>query len=183
LAIRTETTGNTGEAILVAEDADPSQPTSTGSAPSPSELKERLAAEMRAALKAGQKIKLGALRLLSASVKNREVELRRPLDDAEFMQVATREVKRRKEAIEAYRGAGREDLVAKETEEQRVLETYLPTALSEEELSALVEEAISTTGAAGVGDLGKVMGYVMARAQGRADGKQVQSKVRERLSR
>jgi uncharacterized protein YqeY len=137
---------------------------------------------MRAALKAGEKIRLGALRLLSASVKNREVELRHPLDDAEFIQVATREVKRRKEAIEAYTGAGREDLVAKEAEEQRVLEAYLPAAMSDEELTALVEEAISATGARGIGDLGKVMGFVMSRAQGRVDGKQVQSKVRERLS-
>jgi uncharacterized protein YqeY len=157
-------------------------PPPTAAAPGASELKERLAAEMRAALKAGEKIKLGALRLLSASVKNREVELRHPLDDAEFIEVATREVKRRKEAIEAYSGAGRDDLVAKETEEQRVLETYLPAALSDEELTALVEEAISTTGAAELGDLGKVMGYVMARAKGRVDGKQVQAKVRERLN-
>jgi uncharacterized protein len=145
-------------------------------------LKERLAAEMRAALKAGEKIKLGALRLLSASVKNREVELRRPLNDDEFVEVATREVKRRKEAIEAYSGAGRDDLVAKETEEQRVLETYLPAGLSGEELTALVDEAISATGASDPGDLGKVMGYVMGKARGRVDGKEVQMKVRERLA-
>ena len=145
-------------------------------------LKERLAAEMRAALKAGEKIKLGALRLLSASVKNREVELRRPLNDDEFVEVAAREVKRRKEAIEAYSGAGRDDLVAKETEEQRVLETYLPAALSGEELTALVDEAISATGASDLGDLGKVMGYVMSKAKGRVDGKEVQMKVRELLA-
>jgi uncharacterized protein YqeY len=165
----------------VAEDS----PRSPAPPPSPSSagtLKERLAAEIRDALKSGEKVKLGALRLLSASVKNREVELRHPLDDAEFIQVATWEVKRRKEAIEAYSGAGRGDLVAKETEEQRVLETYLPPAMSPEELAELVEEAISTTGATGIGDLGKVMGFVMERAKGRADGKEVQSIVRERLS-
>jgi uncharacterized protein len=167
----------------VAEDVDPSQAPTAGTTPGHSVLKERLATEMRDALKAGEKIKLGALRLLSASVKNREVELRHPVDDAEFIQVAMREVKRRKEAIEAYSGAGREDLVAKETEEQRALESYLPAAMSEDELTALVEEAISTTGAAGVAELGKVMGYVMSKAKGRVDGKQVQSKVRERLSR
>ena len=147
-----------------------------------SELKERLAEDMRAALKAGEKIKLGALRLLSASVKNREVELRRPVDDREFVEVAVKEVKRRKEAIEASRGAGRDDLVAKESEEQRVLETYLPAALSEEELSALIEEAVAATDAGGPADLGKVMGHVMGKARGRVDGKLVQERVRERLS-
>lgn len=165
----------------MAEDAQ-SAPAPAGAASGHSAPKERLAAEMRAALKAGEKIKLGALRLLSASVKNREVELRRPLDDEEFVEVAMREVKRRKEAIEAYSAARRDDLVAKESEEQRVLESYLPSALSEDELTALVEEAISATAAAGLGDLGKVMGYVMGKARGRVDGKEVQARVRERLS-
>jgi uncharacterized protein YqeY len=165
----------------VADEAEPSKPIETGEGRS--ELKERLAAEMRAALKAGEKVKLGALRLLAASVKNREVELRHALDDAEFLQVAAREVKRRKEAIEAYSDAGREDLVAKETEEQRVLEAYLPAALGEAELASLIEEAVSATGARDMGDIGRVMGYVMGKAQGRVDGKLVQVKVRERLSR
>jgi uncharacterized protein len=165
----------------VAKDS-PGAPAPSPSSSSASTLKDRLASEIRDALKAGEKVKLGALRLLSASVKNREVELRHPLDDAEFIQVATREVKRRKEAIEAYSGAGREDLVAKETEEQRVLETYLPPSMSPKELAELVEEAISTTGATGIGDFGKVMGFVMERTKGRADGKEVQSRVRGRLS-
>jgi uncharacterized protein len=161
----------------VAEDTN-----KTSTATGEGKLKERLAAESRAALKAGEKIKLGALRLLSASVKNREVELRRPLTDDEFVEVAMREVKRRKEAIEAYAAAGRDDLVAKETEEQQVLEAYLPAALGEAELIALVEEAVASTGASGPGDLGKVMGYVMGKAKGRVDGKEVQARVRERLS-
>ncbi len=144
--------------------------------------KDRLAAEMRAALKSGEKIKLGALRLLSASVKNREVELRHPLNDEEFVEVALREVRRRKEAIEAYSAAGRDDLVAKESEEQKVLESYLPAALGEDELAALVEEAISATSAAGPGGLGKVMSYVMGKAKGRVDGRDVQARVRERLT-
>lgn len=165
----------------MADDPQSGPPTDLA-ATSHSALKERLAAEMRAALKAGEKIKLGALRLLSASVKNREVEMRRPLNDKEFVEVAVREVKRRKEAIEAYSKAGRDDLVAKESEEQHVLESYLPAALGEAELAALVEEAISATSAAGPGDLGKVMGYVMGKARGRVDGKEVQARVRERLS-
>jgi uncharacterized protein len=146
-----------------------------------SALKDRLAQEMRSALKSGEKVRLGALRLLSASVKNREVELRHPLSDEEFIEVAIREVKRRKEAIEAFSAGGRDDLVAKESEEQRVLESYLPASLSEDEVTALIDEAIAATGAAGQGDLGKVMGYVMGKARGRVDGKEIQAKVRERL--
>jgi len=164
----------------VAEDSKSGVPTDDA-ARGYGDPKERLAAEMRAALKAGEKIKLGALRLLSASVKNREFELRHPLNDEEFVQVAMREVKRRKEAIEAFSGAGRDDLVAKESEERRVLESYLPAALGEDELAALVEEAISATSASGLGDLGKVMGYVMGKARGRVDGKEVQARVRGRL--
>jgi uncharacterized protein len=145
-------------------------------------LKERLAAEMREAMKARQAVRLSALRLLSASVKNREVELRHTLSDEEFVDVAIREVKRRREAIEAYESAGREDRAEVEREEQRVLEAYLPPALSDQEVDAIIEEAVAAAGAAGPGDLGKVMGQVMAKARGRVDGKAVQEKVRARLA-
>jgi uncharacterized protein YqeY len=144
-------------------------------------LKQRLAEEMRAALKAGQKVRLSALRLLSASVKNREVEVGHQLSDEEFVEVATKEVKRRREAIEAYRAAGREDRAAVEEEERGVLEAYIPAALSDAEVAALIDEAIAATGASGAGDLGKVMGQVMGRAKGRADGNVVRSLVQERL--
>jgi len=149
---------------------------------SPSRLKERLSAELRAALKAGEKTKLSALRMLTAAVKNREVELLHELSDEEFMEVAAREVKRRREAIEAYEQAGRPDRADVEREEQRAIETYLPAELSDQEVAALVEEAISATGASGPGDLGKVMGIVMGRAKGRVDGRVVQEQVRARLS-
>ncbi|MDP8955496.1 MAG: GatB/YqeY domain-containing protein [Actinomycetota bacterium] len=145
-------------------------------------LKERLAGEMRAAMKERDAVRLGALRLLTAAVKNREVELRHPLSDEEFIEVATREVKRRREAIEAYEKAGREDRASTEREEQRVLESYLPAALSEEDLGALIDEGLEATGASGPGDLGKVMGFVMGKAKGRVDGKAVQARVRERLN-
>lgn len=144
-------------------------------------LKSRLAAEMREALKAGEKIRLGALRLLAASVKNREVELLHELSDEEFVEVAHREVKRRREAAEAYAAAGREDRAEQEREEQRVLEAYLPAGLSADEVHALVDEAIAATGAASPGDMGRVMGFVMGRARGRVDGREVQTMVRERL--
>lgn len=145
-------------------------------------LKDRLAEEMKDALKGGEKVRLSALRLLSASIKNREVELRREVTDDEFLEVVSREVKRRKEAAEAYEDAGRQDRVDLEREEQAVLEAYLPAGLSDAEVEALVEEAIGETGAAGPGDLGKVMGYVMERAKGRVDGGKVNALVRSRLT-
>jgi uncharacterized protein YqeY len=145
-------------------------------------LKDRLATEMREAMKARQAVRLSALRLLSASVKNREVELRHPLNDEEFVEVAVREVKRRREAVEAYESARREDRAERELEEQRVLEAYLPAALTDQELDALIDEAIAATGAAVPGDMGKVMGRVMGKARGRVDGKAVQGKVRARLA-
>ena len=146
-----------------------------------STLKQRISEEMKDALRAGQKVRLGTLRMLLAAVKNREVELRRELDDDEVREVATREVKRRNEAIEAYEGAGRDDLVAKETEEREVLQDYAPEQLGEAEVDALVDEAIAATGATSVKELGKVMGYVMGKAKGRVDGGVIQQKVKARL--
>lgn len=145
-------------------------------------LKQRLATEMTEALRAGQKVRLSTLRLLAAAVKNREVELRRELTDDEFVEVVGRQVKQRRDSIEAYAGAGREDLADREREEQAVLQAYLPEPLSEAEVDALVDEAVAATGASGPGDIGKVMGALMAKAKGRVDGKTVQAKVRARLS-
>jgi uncharacterized protein YqeY len=124
---------------------------------------------------------LGALRLLAAAVKNREVELRHQLSDDEFVEVATREVKRRKEAVVAYDSAGRPDRASVEREEQEILEAYLPEGLSEEEVMALIEEAVAATDASSSRDMGAVMGHVMVRARGRVDGKRVQQLVRDRL--
>jgi len=143
-------------------------------------LKARLAQDMRAALKGGEKVRLSTLRLLSAAVTNTEVELGHPVTDEEFVGVASREVKRRREAIEAYTAAGRPDRAAIEREEQGVLETYLPPGLSEHEVDQLIEEAVAATGA-GPAEIGKVMSFVMARAKGRVDGKKVQERVRARL--
>jgi uncharacterized protein len=147
----------------------------------PGSLKARLVEEQRGALKSRQKIRLSALRMLSAAVTNREVEVGRPLTDAEFVEVAAREVKRRKEAVEAFAGAGRPDRADTEREEQRVLEGFVPAGLSDAETESLIDEAISATGAGGPGDLGKVMGYIMGKAKGRVDGKAVQAQVRARL--
>jgi uncharacterized protein YqeY len=151
-------------------------------AETPDSLKERIAREMREALKGGEKVRLATLRLLSAGVKNREVELRRELSDDEVRQVATREVRRRTEAMEAYEKGGREDRAAREREERDILQAYLPAQLSDDEVAALIEEALAATGASAPNEMGKVMGFVMARAKGKVDGSKVQAQVRERLS-
>ncbi|MGQ0669821.1 MAG: GatB/YqeY domain-containing protein [Actinomycetota bacterium] len=146
-----------------------------------SDLKQRLAEEMKDALKAGQKVRLSALRLLAASVKNREVELLHTLSDEELQEVALREVKHRNEAIEAYQAAGRQELVDREREEREVLQPYIPAQLSDAEVDAIVDEALAATGAASPQEMGKVMGFVMGRAKGKVDGSVVQAKVRSRL--
>ncbi len=155
--------------------------TATGPTDDGERLKKRLADEMRQAMKARDRVRLGALRLLAAAVKNREVELRRPVSDDEFVEVSLREVKRRREAIEAYERAGRDDRAAQEREEQHVLEAFVPSGLSDDEVTALIDEAVTSTGASGPADLGRVMGYVMSKAKGRVDGKAVQAIVRARL--
>jgi uncharacterized protein len=132
-------------------------------------------------MKSRETIRLGALRMLSAAAKNREIEVGHALSDEELQGVAAREVRRRKEAVEAYMGAGREDRADVEREEQRVLETYLPAGLSEAEVDGIIDEAIASTGASGPGDVGKVMGFVMSRAKGKVDGSAVQAEVRARL--
>jgi uncharacterized protein len=156
-------------------------PTRYGTAEAGS-LKARLTAEMREAMKARERVRLSALRMLATAVTNREVELQHPLSDKEFVEVATREAKRRQESIEAYEKAGRDDRAALEREEKTVLEAYLPPGLTDQEIDALIDQAIQATGAAGPGDMGKVMGPVMAAAKGRADGRAVQERVRARLT-
>jgi uncharacterized protein YqeY len=142
---------------------------------------DRISEDLRAAMKAGEKARLAALRMLATSIRNREVEVGHELSEEEFLEVVAREVKRRKEAAEAYEGAGRTELADREREEEEALEGYLPEALSEEEVDALVEEAVVATGASGPGDMGKVMGHVMGKARGRVDGAVVSARARERL--
>lgn len=146
-----------------------------------STLKATVQREMHEALKAGDKIRLGALRMLSAAITNREKEVRHELSDDEVREVAVREVKRRTESIEAFEKGGRADLVQKETTEREVLRAYAPVPLSDAEVDALIDEAIATTGASGPGDMGKVMGLVMGKAKGKVDGTAVQARVRARL--
>ena len=144
-------------------------------------LKEQLREEITAALRAGNKIRLGALRMLSAAVTNREKEVLHELSDAEVREVAGKEAKKRTESIEAFEQAGRRELADKERAEREAVAAYAPTQLTETQIDALIDEAFATTGATGPQDLGAVMGFVMGRAKGQVDGAVVQRKVKERL--
>lgn len=137
--------------------------------------------QMTAAMKAGDKVRLGAFRLLVTAMTNREKELRRPLTDDEIREVAGKEVKKRSESIEAFDAAGREELAERERAEREVLRDYAPEQLDDAVIDALVDEAIATTGATSIKEMGKVMGQVMAKAKGKVDGAEVQRRVRERL--
>ena len=146
-----------------------------------SALKTKVHEEMTAALRAGDKVRLGALRMLAAAITNREKDVRHDLSDDEVREIAGKEVKKRTESIQAFDGAGRTELADKERAERDVLAAYAPEQLDEAAVDAIVDEAIASTGATSVKEMGKVMGAVMARAKGQVDGTIVQRKVRERL--
>jgi len=144
-------------------------------------LKDRLREEITTALKAGDKLRVATLRMLSAAVTNREKELLHDLSDDELREMATREMKKRTEAMEAYVQADRPELADKERAEREILAPYAPSQLSAEEVDAIIEQAFAATGASGAQDLGKVMGLIMRQVKGRADGAAVQRTVKERL--
>jgi uncharacterized protein YqeY len=144
-------------------------------------LKEQIRARTTDALKAGDKVTVGTLRLLSAAITNREKDVGHELSDDEVREVAGKEVKKRAESIEAFDAAGRAELADKERAERDVLEPYAPAQLDAGAVDALIDEAFVATGAAGPQDMGKVMGFIMGRAKGQVDGGLVQRKVKERL--
>ena len=146
------------------------------------ELKVRLAEDYRAALRSRDKLKVSVIRLLTALIKNREVEKRGPLTDAEVMQAVSSSCKQRQDSIEQYRQGGRQDLVDKETAELHILQSYLPQPFTAEELEELVRAAIQEAQAASPKEMGKVMTLLMPKVTGRADGKVVSTLVREMLS-
>jgi uncharacterized protein YqeY len=144
-------------------------------------LKEQVHEQMTAALRAGDKLRLGALRMLAAAITNREKEVLHELSDDEVREVAGKEVKKRSESIEAFGSAGRTELAEKERAEREILQPFAPEQLSDAEVDALIDEAISSTEASSMKEMGAVMGAVMASAKGKVDGSLVQRKVRERL--
>lgn len=147
------------------------------------EVADRLSAGIKEAMKSGDRTRLDTMRLLAASVKNREVEVGHELSEEEFLEVVAREARRRTEAAEAFERGDRPELAEKERAEGAILAAYLPAPLSEEEVRAVIEDAIEATGAGEPGEVGKVMAWIMARHQGRVDGSRVNALARERLAR
>jgi uncharacterized protein YqeY len=146
-----------------------------------STLKPRLEAAMKAALRAGEKPRLSAVRLVLAALKQREIDERIEMDDAQVLSVLDKLVKQRRESIAQFEAAGRQDLVDKETFELRVIQEFLPEPLSQAELDDLVEAAIQATAAGSIKDMGKVMAWLKPRAQGRVDMAAAGAAVKKRL--
>ena len=136
---------------------------------------------MKAAMRAGEKDRLGVIRMLQAAIKQREVDERITLDDSQVTSVLEKMVKQRRESIAQFQAGNRADLVAKETAELALLQGYLPTQLSDAELDALISAAIAQTGAASVKDMGRVMGIVKGQAAGKADMGAVGARIKARL--
>lgn len=145
-------------------------------------LRDQIAEELKDAMKARDQVRVGTLRMLITAIKNTQVERMHELDDDEVIEVAGKEAKRRRESIEAFTSAGRQELADKEAAELRILEAYLPEALSEQDLARLVQEAVAETGATSARDMGNVMKALMPRIKGRADGGAVSAMVKAALS-
>jgi uncharacterized protein YqeY len=144
-------------------------------------LKNRLSEELKTALKAGDKCRLSVIRLTLAAIKNAEIAKHGDLTESETLDVISRECKKRAESIEAFEKGNRQDLADKEKEELAVLKVYLPEQLSREEITAAVKEVIEATGAKTMAEKGKVMGMLMPKMRGKADGRLVNEVVEELL--
>jgi len=145
-------------------------------------LKGRITEDMKAAMRSGDKQRLGVIRMITAAIKQREVDERITLEDAQVLSVLEKMVKQRKESLVQFQAGNRQDLVDKESAEIAVLQAYMPSQLGEAELDALISETIAATGAASIKDMGKVMGIVKGKAQGRADMAAVGAKIKAKLS-
>jgi len=146
-------------------------------------LRERIHEDVTAAMRSGDALRRDVLRMAQNAIYNVEKARRTTLSEDDVTGILAREVKTRRESVEAFRGAGREDLATKEEAEIAILSEYLPQALTEDEVRVLIDEAIAATGAASARDLGKVMGWLSPRTRGRADGKVVSGLVAQALAR
>lgn len=146
------------------------------------EFNARLNEEMVAAAKAKDKIKLSSIRMLKTALHNKEIDLLRPLNETETMQVLSVLVKQRKDSIEQFAKGGRQDLVEKEEAELKILQAFLPAQMSDDEVDALIQKAIAETGALSAKDMGKVMKILIPQITGKADGKVAGEKVKALLS-
>jgi uncharacterized protein len=145
-------------------------------------LKERITDDMKAAMRSGEKERLGLIRMITAGIKQLEVDERITLDDGQVLAVLEKMIKQRKESVEQFKAGNRQDLVDKEAAEIVLLQSYLPTPLSDADIDALIKEAVAATGAAGIKDMGRVMAFIKGKAQGRADMGAVGAKIKSRLS-
>jgi uncharacterized protein YqeY len=145
-------------------------------------LRDRLQSDVTAAMRSGDSLRRDVLRMALNAAYNQEKRAQKPLTEDEVLAVLTREVKTRRESIDAFQKGGRDDLASKEQAELVILQEYLPEALSDEEVRALVDEAIGATGASSARDLGKVMGWLSPRTRGRADGRRLSELVAQRLA-
>ena len=145
-------------------------------------LKQRLTDDMKAAMRGGDKASLGVIRLVNAAIKQREVDERVELDDAQVLAVMEKMVKQRKDSVSQYEAAAREDLAAIERAEIVVIERYLPEKMGEAEVQAAIDAAIAETGASGPADMGKVMGVLKPKLAGQADMGQVSALLKKSLA-
>ncbi len=144
-------------------------------------LKERITEDMKAAMRASDKERLSTIRMAQAAIKQREVDERITLDDAQVIAVLEKMIKQRRESVVQFEQGGRKDLADKEKAEIVLLQSYLPAQLTDAEVDALIKDAIATTGAASMKDMGKVMGAVKAKAAGRADMGAVSARIKAAL--
>jgi len=144
-------------------------------------LIQQITDEMKQAMKAGDKLKLGAIRMLRAALKDKEIELGKTLGEEDVIAVVGRMIKQRKDAANQYSEAGRDDLAAKELDESRFYEAYMPEQLSEDKVTEIVRNAIASSGAESMRDMGKVMGIIRPELQGKADMGMVSSLVKQQL--
>ncbi|WP_456444335.1 GatB/YqeY domain-containing protein [Thiolapillus sp.] len=147
-----------------------------------SALKQRISGDMKAAMKGGDKARLGVIRLILAAIKQVEVDERIELDDERVLAILDKMVKQRRDSINQYESAGRTELAEQEKFEIGIIQDYLPQQLSEEEIAALIDEALAATGASSMKDMGKLMGWLKPKLQGRADMGAVSASIKQKLS-
>jgi uncharacterized protein YqeY len=145
-------------------------------------LEERLVEEMKQAMKSNDKLRLSTIRMIRSTLKNKEIELRRKLEDEEVVKVIQAMVRKGEESVEQFQTGGRMDLVEKEKKEIEILKSFLPQPLSQEEMLKIIDQSIQETQASSPKDIGKVMKSVMPKIGGKADGKLINQLVKERLS-
>ncbi|MES9852625.1 MAG: GatB/YqeY domain-containing protein [Candidatus Thiodiazotropha sp. L084R] len=145
-------------------------------------LKNRIQDDVKAAMKAKDKARLGTLRLITSAIKQREVDERIELDDSQVLAILDKMIKQRRDSVEQYESAGRQELADQEKREIVIIEDYLPAGLADDEITAMIESAIQEAGAAGMQDMGKVMGKLKPQMQGRADMGKVSALVKQQLT-